>query len=74
MYIKFEFDEKSEAGKYFINCAKIRNLSLRGLFVRLFNEISEDQLVLSILDDDSKPSIKAKGEKGFRNKCSVDAN
>lgn len=64
MWIKFNFDEYSEEGRYFLACARIRNCSATALYKRLFDAVVKDQLVLSILDDDSKPEIR-KGEQGF---------
>lgn len=56
-YIKFKFDESSEAGQYFVRCAQIRQISLSSLFCKLQEVIAKDELVLSILDDDNKPAI-----------------
>lgn len=51
---------------YFEACARVRNISKTRLLNRLVNVIGRDQLVLSILDDDSKPSPKEKFEHGYR--------
>lgn len=51
---------------YFESCARVRNISKTRLLNRLVNVIGRDQLVLSVLDDDSKPQPKEKGEHGYR--------
>lgn len=53
---------------YFDSCARMRDLSLTGLLQRLVDTIGKDQLVLGILDDDSKPQPKQKHEHGYRPK------
>lgn len=65
MWIKFKIDEDSEEGQYFLKCAEIRKISATSLFKRLSDAINKDQMVLSILDDDSKPVIKHKNEHKF---------
>ena len=42
---------------YLRTCARIRGISCTELMGRLLDVIMDDQLVLSILDDDSKPSF-----------------
>lgn len=44
----------------------MRDISKTALMKRLLDVIGRDQLVLSILDDDSKPAPKRKGEHGYR--------
>lgn len=51
---------------YFEASARVRNISKTALMNRLFKVIGEDQLVLSILDDDSKPQPKKKFQHGYR--------
>lgn len=51
---------------YFEACARMRNISKTALMNRLVKMIGQDQLVLGILDDDSKPEPKQKGAHGFR--------
>jgi hypothetical protein len=58
------FDDTTEQGRYFLACARIRQCSPTALARRLFDTIITDQLVLSILDDDSKPG-RYKGEHRF---------
>lgn len=66
MIVIVEFDENDEAGRYLLACARIRDISTKRLVNRLFETIATDQLVLSILDDDSKPAPKQKNQHGFR--------
>ena len=49
---------------YLQECARIRNISVTRLATRLINAIARDQLVLAILDDDSKPVRHLEGESG----------
>jgi hypothetical protein len=58
------FDDTTEQGRYFLACARIRQCSPTALARRLFDTIITDQLILSILDDDSKPG-RYKGEHRF---------
>lgn len=51
---------------YFDSCARLRDISKTALLARLIDVIGRDQLVLSILDDDSKPLSKRKGEHRYR--------
>jgi hypothetical protein len=64
MVIRFPFDESSDEGRYLIACARIRNCSMTSLGKRLLEAIAKDQMVLSILDDDSKP-VRRKREHKF---------
>lgn len=59
-------DVAPDLDAYFEACARVRNISKTRLMNRLINVIGRDQLVLSVLDDDSKPEPKAKGEHGYR--------
>lgn len=51
---------------YFDACARMRDISVTALMTKLLDVIGRDQLVLSILDDDSKPAPKKKHEQGYR--------
>lgn len=66
------FDETTEEGRYFLSCARIRKCSPTALARRVFDVINRDHLILSILDDDSRPG-RLKGEhrfpKNLRDKC-----
>lgn len=64
-------DFTDEHDGYFDACARLRDISKTALLKRLLDVIGRDQLVLSILDDDSKPEPKKKGEHGYRPKTSV---
>lgn len=61
-------DTITDHDAYFEASARLRNISKTALMNRLIKAIGEDQLVLSVLDDDSKPTPKTKGEHGFRPK------
>lgn len=61
-------DVAPDLDAYFEACARVRNISKTRLMNRLVNVIGRDQLVLSILDDDSKPTQKQKHEHGYRPK------
>ena len=50
-----------EHAPYFDACARLRDISKTALLTRLIDVIGRDQLVLSILDDDSKPQHRKKG-------------
>lgn len=50
-----------DAQDYLETCARIRNISKSSLMRRLLSTITNDQLVLSILDDDSQRA-RQKGE------------
>jgi hypothetical protein len=58
-----------EHGPYFNACARLRNMSIAALLGRLVDIIGRDQLVLSILDDDSKPD-RQKGAHRYKPKGS----
>lgn len=49
-------------GDYLERCARIRKISRHRLVRRLIEAIAKDQLVLGILDDESKPAEKLAGE------------
>jgi hypothetical protein len=42
--------------EYLEACARIRQISMRGLCTRLLHDIAKDLLVRAILDDDSQPT------------------
>jgi hypothetical protein len=60
-----------EYGPYLDACARIRNMSKTALLGRLIEIIGRDQLVLSILDDDSKPD-RQKGAHRYKPKGAED--
>lgn len=47
-------DFTDEAERYLTACARIRGISQTRLIQRLFNVICSEQMVLAVLDDDSK--------------------
>ena len=47
---------------YIETCARIRHISVTRLFERLIKVIAEDQLVLSVLDDNSRIAPQLPGE------------
>ena len=49
---------------YLQECARIRHISVTRLVTRVIDAIARDQLVLAVLDDDSKPRPKIDGERG----------
>lgn len=53
-HVTHKFDLEDEGGHYMVACARIRDITLTELVRRLLRVVSEDQLVLAILDDDSK--------------------
>lgn len=62
MHITIKIDEQSEAGAYFMRCARIRDISTRGLVVRLLDVIAKDLMVSSVLDDGDCIKVRRKGE------------
>lgn len=54
-------DVAPELDSYFESCARLRDISKTALMNRLVELIGRDQLVLSVLDDDSKPEPRKKG-------------
>jgi hypothetical protein len=54
-----QFDSKKELSEeaqgYLYRCASIRQVSRTYLLQQILKAVCEDQLVLGILDDDSKP-------------------
>lgn len=47
-------DLSEESERYLEACARIRGISLTRLLQRVLKMVADDQMVLSILDDDSK--------------------
>jgi hypothetical protein len=62
--LRHEIDEASEEGRYLLACARIRDCTPTTLVKRLLAAVLKDHLVLSILDDDSKPE-RRKGQHGY---------
>jgi hypothetical protein len=62
----FCMDMSDEHFEYFAACARIRDVSMTGLFRRLAAEIASAQLVQPILDDQSKTATLAKAENSYR--------
>jgi hypothetical protein len=61
MHVCFELTGE----QYLRSCARIRNISMQALIIRLLETIAEDQLVGSILDDDAAQVLR-KGERRYR--------
>jgi hypothetical protein len=53
---------EGEADEYIERCARIRQISRKRLLQRILEVVCDDQLVLGILDDDSKPDRQLPGE------------
>lgn len=51
---------------YLDSCARIRDISRTRLAEQLLEVIASDQLVLSVLDDDSKPATRVKHKHRWR--------
>lgn len=66
MQVLHVFDHNTEHGQYIIACARIRNMTVTHLVRELVDVIARDQLVLAVLDDDSKPE-RRRSEHKFRN-------
>jgi hypothetical protein len=60
--MRIDLDLDDEAGRYFLACARIRNIKPISLFRRLLAVINRDQLVGSILDDADELRVRHKGE------------
>jgi hypothetical protein len=54
--------------EYLQSCARIRHISTVRLVTRLIRTIARDQLVLSVLDDESKPDKPEPGTRYHRSK------
>lgn len=59
-HLFFELDDQSE--RYIHSCAKIRRISVTRLVQRMIKTICIEQMVLAILDDDSKQPRRMPGE------------
>lgn len=69
--LKFQFKNFApEYVRYFEACARIRVLSRPRLIRKLLEMIAEEQLVLTILDDDSR-AYRRKGTRCRRNRRRV---
>jgi hypothetical protein len=70
LHLTQTIDLETEAGRYLMSCARIRDVAVTALVSRLVKRITEDQLILAILDDDSKRSrgkmFLKRREKHFR--------
>ena len=64
-YLTLTLDTETEAGRYLVACALIRNIDVAILVHRLIDVIGRDQLVLAVLDDISEPHRDA-GDHKFR--------
>lgn len=73
MRLILDIDESSEAGRYFIACARIRDISVRGLQRRLFEALTQDQLIASVLDDGDNLRDRRKREHRFHRRRSPQA-
>lgn len=62
MRIYLDIDENTDAGRYFLACARIRDISTHGLLRRLADVVCADQLVSSVLDDSEQIKERRKGE------------
>lgn len=71
MRLHIDFDEHSEAGRYFLTCARIRDICAMALMRRLFEAITEDQLTASVLDDSETMKERRKGEHRYFDPPSV---
>lgn len=60
LFVAIDLDDEAEG--YIERCARIRQISRKRLLQRVINTVSRDQLVLSILDDDSQPEKQLPGE------------
>jgi hypothetical protein len=60
-----ELDDDTDAGRYFVSCARIRQIKPNSLLRRLLTAITEDQLVASVLDDAEELKARKKGEHRF---------
>lgn len=58
--------------QYLKSCARIRHLSTKRLVARLLTTIARDQLVLSVLDDESKPDAPVAEYRYHRSKLFQD--
>ena len=69
MHINIGVSPATEAGRYLITCARIRNITVTSLINRLVDRIGTDQLVQAVLDDDGQRQaeiVTTNHEKKFR--------
>lgn len=66
MRLFLDFDENSVVGRYFLTCARIRDVSANSMLRRLFTTIAEDHLIESVLDDSDSMTVRKKGEHPYR--------
>ncbi|MCU1293069.1 MAG: hypothetical protein JWP08_1919 [Bryobacterales bacterium] len=59
--IQLTFTLPDEDLRYFEACARIRDIDKSAFFSILLSAIAKDQMVLGIMDDDSKSSRKPRG-------------
>jgi hypothetical protein len=71
MQVLIKFDETTEEGRYFLACARIRNISATGLARHLILTISQDKLVAGVLDDEDDIKARQKGEHTY---CHTEVN
>lgn len=61
-YTIYVIDLSEESINYMESCARIRKISCTRLMERLLKIVFEEQLVLSVLDDDSMQPARLPGE------------
>lgn len=69
MQLNVKFSEDAEV--YLDSCARIRNMSRSRLLQNMLEIICNDRLVLSVLDDDSKPSKQQSRHTHYRRLAGV---
>lgn len=67
-HAQFQLKLSEREDRYLDSCCKIRNVTRTMLMLRLLTRIMQDELVLSVLDDDSKPIPKKHREHPYRPK------
>jgi len=63
--INITVDLGEAAERYIHSCARIRNISINRLMTRMATAICNDQLVLAVLDDESKQLTDLPDEKRY---------
>lgn len=63
--MKMRVELLGEESNYFRACARIRGITPASLLRRLMTAVVQDQLVLSILDDDGEPRGPRTGEQCY---------
>lgn len=66
MYVCIRFDENSDAGRYFLSCARVRNIRANSLMLRLFTAVTEDQMISCVLDDSETIKDRKRGERCYK--------